>query len=128
MKKRMRGIPVVILLVLLPCLPFILAFITYLIRYAAEQGPLRLAQLSDALYDALDIYSMSVASYSPDSVSALDSWGRFGRPLLELARWSALIAVAAGRRKAEAIAAVTKTRRYAMLVTDEGAARAILGL
>ena len=94
MKKRMRGIPVVILLVLLPCLPFILAFITYLIRYAAEPGPLRLAQLSDALYDALDIYSMSVASYSPDSVSALDRWGRFGRPLLELARWSALIAVA----------------------------------
>ena len=39
----------------------------------------------------------------------------------------AMIAVAAGARKAEAIAAVMKNRRHAMLVTDEGAAKAILG-
>ncbi len=38
----------------------------------------------------------------------------------------ALIAVAAGRRKAEAIAAVMRNRRHAMLVTDEGAAKAML--
>ncbi len=38
----------------------------------------------------------------------------------------ALIAVAAGASKAEAIAAVMRNRRHAMLVTDEGAARAIL--
>lgn len=38
----------------------------------------------------------------------------------------ALIAVAAGARKAEAIAAVMKNRPHAMLVTDEGAARAML--
>lgn len=40
----------------------------------------------------------------------------------------ALVAVAAGRRKAEAIEAVMKNRTHAMLVTDEGAAKAILGL
>jgi len=40
----------------------------------------------------------------------------------------ALIAVAAGAKKAQAIAAVMKNRAHAMLVTDEGAARAILGL
>lgn len=40
----------------------------------------------------------------------------------------ALIAVAAGTRKADAIAAAMKTRRHAMLVTDEGAAKAILGM
>ena len=40
----------------------------------------------------------------------------------------ALIAVAAGKQKAQAITAVLKNRRHAMLVTDEGAARAILGL
>ena len=40
----------------------------------------------------------------------------------------ALIAVAAGSRKAEAIEAVMKNRAHAMLVTDEGAAKAILGL
>jgi len=40
----------------------------------------------------------------------------------------ALIAVAAGARKAQAIEAVMKNRRHAMLVTDEGAAKAILGL
>lgn len=38
----------------------------------------------------------------------------------------ALIAVAAGARKAEAIVAVMRSRPHAMLVTDEGAARAIL--
>lgn len=38
----------------------------------------------------------------------------------------ALIAVAAGARKAAAIEAVMKNRPHAMLVTDEGAARAIL--
>ena len=38
----------------------------------------------------------------------------------------AMIAVAAGARKAQAIAAVMKSRPQAMLVTDEGAARAIL--
>lgn len=38
----------------------------------------------------------------------------------------ALIAVAAGTKKAEAIEAVMKNRRHAMLVTDEGAAKAIL--
>lgn len=40
----------------------------------------------------------------------------------------AMIAVAAGRSKAEAIKAVMKSRPHVMLVTDEGAARAILGL
>jgi len=40
----------------------------------------------------------------------------------------ALVAVAAGRRKAQAIEAVMKNRTHAMLVTDEGAAKAILGL
>lgn len=40
----------------------------------------------------------------------------------------ALIAVAAGARKAEAIMAVMKNRSHAMLVTDEGAAEAILAL
>ena len=40
----------------------------------------------------------------------------------------ALVAVAAGAKKAQAIAAVMKNRTHAMLVTDEGAARAILGL
>ena len=40
----------------------------------------------------------------------------------------ARIAVAAGAKKAEAIAAVMKNRTHAMLVTDEGAAKAILGL
>lgn len=40
----------------------------------------------------------------------------------------ALIAVAAGARKAEAIRAVMRSRPQAMLVTDEGAARAILEL
>ena len=39
----------------------------------------------------------------------------------------AMIAVAAGAKKAEAIAAVMRNRRHAMLVTDEGAAKAILG-
>jgi len=38
----------------------------------------------------------------------------------------ALIAVAAGSKKAEAIIAVMRNRRHAMLVTDEGAAKAIL--
>ena len=38
----------------------------------------------------------------------------------------ALIAVAAGARKAEAIIAVMRNRRHAMLVTDESAAKAIL--
>ena len=33
---------------------------------------------------------------------------------------------AAGAKKAEAIEAVMKNRRHAMLVTDEGAAKAIL--
>ena len=40
----------------------------------------------------------------------------------------ARIAVAAGAKKAEAIKAVMKNRTHAMLVTDEGAAKAILGL
>ena len=40
----------------------------------------------------------------------------------------ARIAVAAGAKKAEAIEAVMKNRTHAMLVTDEGAAKAILGL
>lgn len=40
----------------------------------------------------------------------------------------AMIAVAAGTRKAQAIIAVMKYRPHAMLVTDEGAARAILNL
>ncbi len=40
----------------------------------------------------------------------------------------AFIAVAAGKHKAKAIESVMKNRRYAMLVTDEGAARAVLGL
>lgn len=39
----------------------------------------------------------------------------------------ALIAVAAGARKADAIVAVMRNRHHAMLVTDEGAAKAILG-
>lgn len=38
----------------------------------------------------------------------------------------ALIAVAAGAKKADAIIAVMRNRRHAMLVTDEGAAKAIL--
>lgn len=37
-----------------------------------------------------------------------------------------MLAVAAGARKAEAIVAVMRSRQHAMLVTDEGAARAIL--
>ena len=40
----------------------------------------------------------------------------------------AMIAVAAGARKAEAIRAVMCSRPHAMLVTDEGAAKAILGV
>lgn len=40
----------------------------------------------------------------------------------------ALIAVAAGARKAEAIDAAMRSRRHAMLVTDEGAANAILSV
>lgn len=40
----------------------------------------------------------------------------------------ALIAVAAGTRKAQAIQAVMRNRHHAMLVTDEGAAKAILGI
>lgn len=40
----------------------------------------------------------------------------------------ALIAVAAGKRKAEAIQAVMRNRSHAMLVTDEGAAREMLDL
>jgi len=40
----------------------------------------------------------------------------------------ALIAVAAGARKAEAIDAAMRSRRHAMLVTDEGAANAILSM
>lgn len=40
----------------------------------------------------------------------------------------ALVAVAAGARKAEAIDAVMRNRAHAMLVTDEGAAQAILEL
>lgn len=40
----------------------------------------------------------------------------------------ALLAVAAGARKAEAIKAVMHNRKHALLVTDEGAAKAILGL
>lgn len=40
----------------------------------------------------------------------------------------ALIAVAAGARKAEAIDAAMRSRRHAMLVTDEGAANAILAM
>ncbi|NLV59619.1 MAG: sugar-binding transcriptional regulator [Clostridiales bacterium] len=39
----------------------------------------------------------------------------------------AMLAVAAGSRKAEAIMAVMRSRPHAMLVTDEGAARTILG-
>ena len=39
-----------------------------------------------------------------------------------------MIAVAAGARKAEAIRAVMKSRPQAMLVTDEGAARAMLAI
>ena len=39
-----------------------------------------------------------------------------------------LIAVAAGARKAEAIDAAMRSRRHAMLVTDEGAANAILSM
>jgi DNA-binding transcriptional regulator LsrR (DeoR family) len=39
-----------------------------------------------------------------------------------------MIAVAAGARKAEAIRAVMYSRPQTMLVTDEGAARAILAL
>ena len=38
-----------------------------------------------------------------------------------------LLAVAAGKRKAEAIIAVMRSRPHAMLATDEGAAREILG-
>ncbi len=40
----------------------------------------------------------------------------------------ALIAVAAGARKAEAINAALRARKHAMLVTDEGAAKAILAM
>ena len=40
----------------------------------------------------------------------------------------ALIAVAAGARKAEAIDAAMRSRKHAMLVTDEGAANAILSM
>ena len=40
----------------------------------------------------------------------------------------ALIAVAAGARKASAIDAVLRNRRHAMLVTDEGAAHGMLEL
>ena len=39
-----------------------------------------------------------------------------------------MIAVAAGKRKAEAIIAVLKHDRHALLVTDEGAAREMLRL
>ena len=40
----------------------------------------------------------------------------------------ALLAVATGKRKAEAIIAVMRSRAHALLVTDEGAARAILDM
>jgi central glycolytic genes regulator len=40
----------------------------------------------------------------------------------------ALIAVAAGARKAEAIDAAMRNRKHAMLVTDEGAANSILSM
>ena len=38
----------------------------------------------------------------------------------------AFVAVAAGARKADAIIAVMRARRHALLVTDEGAAKAVL--
>jgi central glycolytic genes regulator len=56
--------------------------------------------------------------YSASSVS---------RDLGKLKPDCAMIAVAAGTRKADAIRAVMNSRPHAMLVTDEGAARAILG-
>lgn len=39
-----------------------------------------------------------------------------------------MIAVAAGSKKAEAITAVMRTRHHALLITDEGAAKAILNV
>ena len=56
--------------------------------------------------------------YSASSVS---------RDLGKLKPGCAMIAVAAGKRKASAIRAVMNSRPHAMLVTDEGAARAMLG-
>jgi len=62
-----------------------------------------------------------------------DGWGRcvyststVSQDIGALKPDCALLAVAAGQRKADAIAAVMRNRPHAMLVTDEGAARAII--
>lgn len=65
------------------------------------------------------------AYYDRDGKCLLES-SSVGVDLARLTPRSRMIAVAAGRRKAEAIIAVLKHDRHALLVTDEGAAREML--
>lgn len=67
------------------------------------------------------------AYYDKDGKCLLES-SSVGVDLARLSPGCRMIAVAAGKRKAEAIIAVLKHDRHALLVTDEGAAREMLRL
>ncbi len=66
--------------------------------------------------------------YFDESGSVVFSASTVAHDLGKLKPSCALLAVAAGARKAAAIRAVMKSRPQAMLVTDEGAARAIIAM
>ena len=74
-----------------------------------------------AVAEALGYYfdAMGNCVYSASSV---------GVDLTRLSPSCQMVAVAAGRRKGQAMLAVLKRYRHAMLITDEGAAREILRL
>jgi central glycolytic genes regulator len=66
--------------------------------------------------------------YFDESGGVVFSASTVAHDLGKLKPGCAMLAVAAGARKAAAIRAVMRSRPQAMLVTDEGAARAILAM
>lgn len=88
-----------------------------------QMSMLQLRQLMEqgAVAEALGYYfdAMGNCVYSASSV---------GVDLTRLSPSCQMVAVAAGRRKGQAMLAVLKRYRHAMLITDEGAAREILRL
>ncbi|HIT00267.1 MAG TPA: hypothetical protein IAA59_08545 [Candidatus Faecaligallichristensenella faecipullorum] len=86
-----------------------------------SQGELELLRQRGAVAEALGVY-FDAQGHPLVQASSL------GLDITHIGSIPSVIAVAAGRRKAEAILAVARHHHHALLVMDEGAARAILAL
>lgn len=89
--KKKGGFPLsVLLLILLPLFPLVIAFVVYLVD-AARDG-LDLYELLDTLYNSLRIYSMGLVNRGQGRMFV--GWEGMSRLLLEIARWGAIAVVA----------------------------------